>query len=280
MSIDNILTGLVFLIVVFVLFFIAQLFYDKTRPRFDLKVELVKKDNAALALAVGGYYLGLMIAMGGVLEGESEGIVIDLIDIVLYGLLAIFLLNLSVWINDKLILHHFDNMKEIIDDQNPGTGIVEAGNHIAVGMVMYGAMSGEGDVITGAVFWILGQIVLILSGLIYVRMLPFDLHAEIEKDNFAVGIAFAGVLVAIGNLIRIGASGDFISWNTNMTTFWSFVVLGLVMLPIVRWMADKLLLPGENLSDELVRQETPNVGAGLIEALSYIGGSFILGWVF
>lgn len=279
MTLDNALTGLVYLIVVCILFFIGQVVYDKTNRRFNLKEELVQKDNYALALAVGGYYLGMVIALGGVLSGDAEGLLIDLIDIAIYGLLAILLLNLSIRINDKLILRHFDNVKEIIDDQNPGTGIVEAGNHIAVGMIMYGAMSGDGDVITGAAFWILGQIVLILAGLIYARMLPFDLHAEIEKDNFAVGIAFAGVLVAIGNLIRVGSAGDFISWYSNLRTFLGFVVFGLVLLPVVRYITDKMLLPGERLSDELVNQEKPNVGAAVIEAVSYIGASFLLGWV-
>lgn len=279
MTLDNTLAGMVYLIAVFILFFVGQVVYDKTNRRFSLKEELVQKDNIALALAVAGYYFGLVIALGGVLVGDTEGILIDLIDILIYGLLAILLLNLSIRINDKLILHHFDNINEIIDDQNAGTGIVEAGNHIAVGMIMYGAMSGEGDVITGAVFWILGQIVLVISGLVYARMLPFDLHAEIEKDNVAVGVAFAGVLVAIGNLIRIGAAGDFVSWYINLSTFLGFVVFGLVMLPVVRYVTDKMLLPGESLSDELVNQEKPNVGAAVIEAMSYIGASFLLGWV-
>ena len=120
---------------------------------------------------------------------------------------------------------------------------------------------------------------LIIASIVYARILPFDLHAEIEKDNFAVGIAFAEVLVAIGNVIRIGAAGDFVSWYDNLTTFAAFVIFGLVMLPVVRFVTDKLLLPGESLSDELVNQEKPNVGAAAIEAISYIGASFLLGWV-
>ncbi|MCB0313827.1 MAG: DUF350 domain-containing protein, partial [Calditrichaeota bacterium] len=62
-----------------------------------------------------------------------------------------------------------------------------------------------------------------------------DLHAEIEKDNVAVGVAFAGVLIAIGNIVRIGASGDFISWEYNLTTFFGFVLFGLILLPVLRF---------------------------------------------
>lgn len=279
MTLDNAITGLIYLITVFFLFWVGKVVYDKTNRRFQLREELVKKDNFALALAVAGYYFGLVIALGGVLSSESAGWLIDTVEILFYGVVSIILLNFSIYINDKLILSQFDNVTEIIEDQNAGTGVVEAANHVAVGLILYGAMSGEGDWATAAVFWILGQAVLVIAGVVYRKILPFDLHAEIEKDNVAVGVAFAGVLIAIGNIARIGSAGDFISWQENLSTFAGFVAFGLLMLPVVRWVTDRLLLPGEKLTDELVNQERPNIGAGLIEAFSYMGASFLLGWV-
>ncbi|RMH75903.1 MAG: DUF350 domain-containing protein [Calditrichaeota bacterium] len=279
MTLDEVIRGIFYLVAVFILFGVGKLVYDKLNRRFVVREELVKKDNFALALVVAGYYLGLVIALGGVLAGESEGFINDMIDIFIYGLMSIVLLNFSVWINDRIILRKFDNIKEIIEDQNAGTGIVEAANHIAVGMIIYGAMTGYGDVVTGAVFWLLGQLTLIVAGLVYNWITPFDIHEQIERDNVAVGVAFAGVLVAMGNVIRVGASGDFVSWQENLTTFGGFVLFGLIMLPIIRTVTDKLLLPGERLTDELVAQDKPNVGAGVIEALSYIAASFLVGWV-
>lgn len=279
MTLDNAITGIIYLIAVFFLFWLGKVVYDRTNPRFQLREELVKKDNFALALAVAGYYFGLVIALGGVLSGESAGWLIDTVEILFYGIISIILLNVSIFVNDKIILSKFDNVKEIITDQNAGTGVVEAANHVAVGLILYGAMSGEGDWATAAVFWILGQAVLVVAGVVYRKILPFDLHAEIEQDNVAVGVAFAGVLIAIGNIARIGSAGDFISWQENLGTFVGFVAFGLLMLPVVRWVTDRVLLPGEKLTDELVRQERPNIGAGLIEAFSYVGASFLLGWV-
>ena len=279
MSLDQAITGLIYLVAVTGLFYLGKVFYNLINRKFNLKEELVDKDNFAMALAVVGYYMGLVIALGGVLSSESEGLINDLIDIFLYGGLAMILLNLSIWLNDKIVLRKFDNVKEIIIDQNAGTGVVEAANHIAVGLIMYGAMSGEGDIVTAMVFWVLGQATLILASLIYNMILPFDLHGEIERDNVAVGVAFAGVIIAIGNVIRIGSEGDFYSWNENLTAYGAFVLFGLVMLPFLRYVTDRVLLPGQRLTDELVNQSKPNVGAGAIEAFSYIGGSFLLGWV-
>lgn len=279
MTFDQAVTGLIYLIVVFFLFWIGKIVYDKTHRQFNLREELVKKDNFAMALAVAGYYFGLVIALGGVLSGDSAGWMIDTFEILFYGIITIVLLNFSIFINDKIIMRKFDNIKEIVTDQNAGTGIVEAANHIAVGLILYGAMSGQGDWATAAAFWIFGQAVLVIAGIVYNAITPFDIHSEIEKDNAAVGVAFAGVLIAIGNIIRVGAEGDFISWQENLSTFAGFVAFGLIMLPILRFITDKVLLPGEKLTDELVNQKKPNVGAGVIEAFAYIGASFLVGWV-
>lgn len=280
MTLDGIFTGMIYLLEVMLLFFIGKVVFGwLNRNKFNMHEELVKKDNLALALALCGYYLGFIIALGGVLFGESEGFIVDLLDLFFYGIISIVLLNLSILINDRIILRGFDNVKEIIEDQNPGTGIIEAGNHIAVGMIIYGAISGWGNIITAAVFWILGQAVLILAGIVYTKMLPFNVHDEIEKDNVAVGVAFAGMLIAIGNIIRVAAAGDFVSWQYNLTTFFGFAIFGLVLLPILRLLTDKLLLPGEKLTDELVNQETPNIGAGAIEGIFYVGASMLVSWV-
>ncbi len=280
MTLDQVVSGILYLIAVFILFVMGKWVYDKTHPAFRIKEELVEKDNMALAVDLMGYYLGLVFALGGILEGPSVGIVDDLLDIFFFGAVSILLLNLSMFINNRMILPRFDNYKEMIQDQNVGTGVVQAGNHIAIGLIINGAVSGQGgDLITAAVFWILGQLGLILAAKVYNTITPFDIHDAIEKDNVAVGVAFAGVLVALGNIIRLGTMGDFYSWRVNLTGYGQYYLFGIVMLPVVRMATDKLLLPGARLTDEVVHQQHPNVGAGILEAFSYIAASWLLGWI-
>ncbi|MFT7149322.1 MAG: hypothetical protein ACI82Q_001181, partial [Nonlabens sp.] len=56
------------------------------------------------------------------------------------------------------------------------------------------------------------------------------------------------------------------------------VAIGLAFLPLARFLTDKILLPGRNLTDEIVNQEKPNNGAALVEAFAYIGGSVLITW--
>ena len=277
MSWDQILTGFIYLAVVLVLVVIGKWVYDALHRGFVLRTELLENDNFAMALTIAGYYLGLAIVIGGVVSGPGSGMLAeDVIDLVVFGLVAIVLLNLSGWINDKIIFSKFDNQKEIVQDRNTGMGAIEGGNHVAVGLITAGALSGEGGLLSGAVFWILGQVGLIVAGLLYNKMTSFDLHEQIENDNVAVGVAFAGVLIGFGNIIRLAGEGDFVSWTQSLSEFGYYAIAGLILLPLIRTFTDKVLLPGVRLTDELV-QDVPNVGVGVIEATIYLAASMLIG---
>ena len=279
MYLDNILTAVILIVVSYLLFFIGKVVNDLLHREYRLTEELVEKDNPAIGLAVAGYYFGLVLCIGGALKGPSSGIVEDLIDLGIYGALGIILLNISWFLCDKLILYKFKVSDELIRDHNQGTGVVSCAASIASGLVIYGAVSGEGGTIwTAAAFWAIGQILLILSALAYNLFTPYDIHEEIEKDNVAAGVSLAGALVAMGVIIGIAAEGNFSSWSEDFPGFCLIALLGLIVLPVIRILTDKVLLPTVKLADEIAGQEKPNVGAAYIEAFSYIAAAFIICW--
>lgn len=272
-----------YITVAFVIFLVGKFVYQLLHPSFKVRDELVKKDNFAFAIAHVGYYVGLLLAIGSAIVGPSNGLLTDVIDIAVYGLLAIVLLNCSIFISDYVILRKFSIRKEIIEDQNAGTGVVEGAVSVASGLIIFGAVSGEsGDlafgILTAVVFWLFGQLALIVTTRIYNFMIPYNLHEHIEKDNVAVGIGFAGAIIAIGNLIRFGLVGDFDGWLPTFSEAGFELLVGIILLPAMRLVTDKILLPGERLTDEIVNQEKPNVGAALVEAFAYIGGSVLITW--
>ena len=277
MSVDQILAGFIYLAVVLALLVIGKRVYDGLHRSFALRTELIEKDNLAVALAVAGYYLGLVIVLVAVVSGPASfSLLDDVIGLVIFGLLGIVLLNLSALINDKVVFSKFSIEREIVEDRNAGVGALEGANYLAVGLVTAGAMSGEGGLLSGLVFWIAGLVALIIAGILYDQITSYDLHDEIEKSNVAVAAAFAGVLIGFGNVIRLAGEGDFVSWNESLAEFGYYAVVGLILLPFIRLFADKVLLPGARLSDELL-QERPNLGAGVIEGVSYLAASMLIG---
>lgn len=278
-TIDTILTTIIYLACSFLLFFVGKMFYQLLNRKINVKEELVFKDNFAFATAHTGYFIGLLLAIGSAIIGPSHGLVNDLIDLFIYGGIAIVLLNISLLINDKIVLRKFSVYDEIIRDRNTGTGVIEAANSIATGLILVGAITGEsGGIITALGFWAIGQLIIVITSIVYAWVVPYDVHAEIEKDNVAAGIGFAGAIIAIGNLVRAALMHDFVSWTESFYTIGVEFIIGLIFLPIARFAADKILLPGQALTDEIINQETPNSGAGMIEAFAYIGGSVLIAW--
>ena len=282
--IDGALATLTYILASFVLFIVGKFVYQIFHPKVKVGWELVENDNVAFAFAHVGYFIGLLLAVGSAVMGESEGdLISDLIDIGIYGGLSIILLNLSLIINDKVILSKFDLKKEILDQKNLGSGMVEGANAIATGLIVLGAIHGEGHgaggpIVTACLYWLIGQGILFITTMVYNLITPYDIHEHIEKGNTAAAIGYAGAIIAIANLIRFALMHDFESWTLTLQDVGVDVAIGLIFLPIARLLADKILLPGQNLTDEIVNQEVPNVGAALVEAFAYIGGSILIVW--
>lgn len=271
--------SVVYVLEAFVLLWIAKAAYTRIYRRIDLRRELWERGNVAAATAVGGYLLGIVIALGGALSGPTLGWRQDLIEIAGYGIMTVAMMLVASFVCEKVLLPRFDNTKEVVEDQNLGTAFVEAGVHLANGLIVLAIQQGAGPWWVGLVFWALAQVVLVVVGLLYQVATPHEIHAELERDNAAVGLAFGGVLVGMGNIISLAVAGDFLSWKADLTTFAVDAVFGFAMLMLLKKLTDWILAPSVRLSEQQTG-DNPRIGAGLMEAVGYIGGSMLVVWVF
>lgn len=261
-------------ILFFMIALLAKVLINLLTP-YSIDHELTTSDNPALSASFAGYLAGVAIIFAGTLQGPSRGWMNDLIAVGGYSLLGVVLLNLSRWINDKCILYRFSNTKEIIQDRNVGTGVVQAGSFIASGFIIAGAVHGEGgNPLTTILFFLLGQLVLILFTALYNKITPFDIHQEIEKNNTAAGLAFGGTLIALGIILMKGTSGNFVNWTDSLAWFAIDTVLAFLILPIARLFFDKIIIRGADLNHEITTDQ--NIGAGLLEMTTAISFATIL----
>ncbi|MBK1986612.1 DUF350 domain-containing protein [Sphaerospermopsis aphanizomenoides BCCUSP55] len=277
--------GMIFieLVVGFALFWVGQFAYQKLfRRGLELNLELFVKDNPAVAIALVGYYFGIVIALGGVLGQSAVNWQDKAINLVTYGATVIIFMLAGAWVGDKFILRQFNCEREIIQDRNLGAANVEAGNHIANGLILNSALAGEtGGWLVSFVCWLIGLFVLVLVSSLYPRVTKYNVFAEIEKrNNPAAGVALAGLLIATGNIVRVAFNAEFTNWLVSFTQYGLILIFCLISLVGIRWLADLILVPGVKISEEIVNQEIPNVGAGLIEAFAYIAASFLIAWCF
>ncbi len=289
--------GLVYVALGIVVLIVAKLVLDLVTP-YKINRQLAEKNNSALGLSITGYFMGVIIVFAGVLY-QPLNIVrddqwqwtgdfwLDVLEVAIYSLVGIVLLNASRLLVDRLVLYKFNTEKEIIEDQNSGSAAVEAGVYVAAGLVIAASIAGSTGGIEGVsevsiaesalrslAFFGMGMAVLVLFSLFYELTTSFNIHDEIEKNNVAVGVALGGNLVAIGLVTFKAVFGEFIGWGESIASFLTFAVIGFALLYVVRIAVDFALLPGTRISHELAVDR--NVGVAFIESGVVIGASIIL----
>ncbi len=271
----HVLCGLMF-------FWLAQRLYQLVFRRIHLSEELFVRDNVAAAVALSGFFLGVLLSLGGTAAELPKGGIESLLALFLSGLAAIFFMLLGAFVNERFILKRCDCFREICNDRNLGAGFVEAGSHIANGLLINSALAGgSGTWLAGLVCWSVGMLVLAAAASIYPVIARFDVNGEIRnRNNAAAGLAYAGFLVGIGNILRISFAGDFTSWQNSLPEYALKLAVSFALMGFIRWFADLILVPGVTFSEEIVDESIPNIGAGLMEAFCYIAGSFLIGLAF
>jgi uncharacterized membrane protein YjfL (UPF0719 family) len=288
--------GLVYVVLGIVVLYLAKWILDFVTP-YHVAEQLGKKTNTALGLSITGYFLGVIIVFVAVLYSPSAtgefdwrytpDFGFDVLQVFLYAMGAIVVLNLARYLVDRLVLYKFDVEKEIITGQNIGAGAVEFGVYLAVSLVIAAAIAGyeapqlgvaasstADELIRAVVFFLLGMGVLVVYALFYQITTAYDIHEEIEKSNLAVGITMAANFIAIALVTFKAVTGEFVGWSESLVAFATFAVIGFFLLLIVRWIIDTALFPKVKIADELAVAQ--NVGIAFIVGGVVISASLVL----
>lgn len=268
----------IYMLVCFLLFLIGKLIYQLLNQQIKVDEEMVEKDNLSFAITHVGYFVGLLLAVCGAMSGgQHESLLHDLGITFGFGLGAIILLNVANIINDRLIFGALELRKSIVERGNIAVGVVEAGNSIANGLIIFGVLTVEADHVTIAlVYWLIAQVLVVLMALLYNRIMPYDVFTKIYIGNTAVAVALVGFLVGVANLIRYAIETEHSGWLDSALAIGIQLGVALIAFPIFRFLTDKLLLPKRSITDELINQATPNIGVGLVEGFAYVSASVLV----
>ncbi len=159
-------------------------------------------------------------------------------------------------------------------------GIVEACMYIATGFILRGSLLGEGgtfvqSLLSVLVFFVLGQMVLLLFGLVYQLITPFDVREEVKKNNPAAALGLGGVLIALSIILMSAIAGPFTGWARDIGNFCAYALGGMILLILFRSFMDKIVLPTTRLAVEV--QEDQNAAALLVVESTLIALAILIG---
>jgi uncharacterized membrane protein YjfL (UPF0719 family) len=261
------------LAVALVFLFGAKKLFDLLTP-YSLEVQLTEKDNPAIGLVLSGFLIGVAAILCGTFAGDggdevSMALFLSEIGwVALYVVIGMALLFFAGIVNDKLVLHSFCSQHEIVEERNMGVAAIATAAYISSGLIIGGGITGSFSLGTALLPFIVGQIGLVLFALLYQKLTDYDDQKEIgEKKNTAAGVAFAGNLLAYGIILMKGVSmgGEAVEiWTDRLWYFLYYAIIGCILLVLVRVVTDRVFLPKEKLSKEIV--EDQNLSAGFVEA--------------
>ncbi len=268
--------GVVYVIVGIFFIWLVKRIDDWRTKDFDDDTH-IDDGNIAVGLRRSGLYLGIAIALSGAMDGSSKGFFLDLIQLLIDGLIITGFMFSSRFINDFIMLGNINNDEECIRTfatpdggktiGNKAVGMVEAGMYIGTGFILNGSISGTGGtflqgIASAVLFFILGQLALLIFGFLYELVTPFNVRNEIKNNNLAAGIGLGGIIIALSIILMSSISGPFTGWSNDIGSFFIYAVFGIIMLLIFRAVADKILLPTTNIATEV--EEDQNVAALIV----------------
>lgn len=190
---------------------------------YDPINEMLARDNAALGIRFALYTVAVVFALLGIFnraQGDS-----GIAEFSLHALLAALLIHLSRYLNDWLILYDFDNNREVVEEKNSAVAIVEGATYLASAFVIGGAFDDWEIGLWLAIVWFLiGQLLLILLGLLY-RVVARGTAKALDGGNIAVGISLGGFLLSGGIVCGAVISGPSQGWRHDLSIVTIYILV-------------------------------------------------------
>lgn len=274
----NLWHGIIFTAIIFGFLYLAKIINDIRTKEIDDDYEIEENSNNAIGFRRAGLYLGMAIAMIGAFSGRSAGFLNDLTALVGDGFLTLVCFFIARYITDWITLRGINNDHEALKG-NSAVGLVELGNYLGTGLILNGAFSGEGGgFVSSLVFFGLGQLALVVIFMIYEGITSFNVVEEIRKGNNAAGLAAAGMMTALGIILRASIAGNFVSWSQDIMSFGISAVSGIALLLIFRSLIDKIFLPNTTLAGGVKRHNVSAlvVTQGVLLSLAFVLSAVIV----
>ncbi len=230
---------------------------------YSFTEEAVEKDNPAVLIRLAGLLFATLVAFIGIVKPTGLGLIHDLAVLGQAMFTVLTALWISMWVNDKWILHEFPNTYEVVSKRNSAVAIVEAGTAIATAMIFSGAFAGsENNFLTEIIWFVIGQAMLVGIAFLY-RAVISDVAGHLSRQNTAVAFSMGGLLLASGLALGSAVSGPFVGWGVELMNVGLYMGAWLVVMISLRFVVNFIIVPGARLRHEIAVDG--NWGVGLLD---------------
>lgn len=169
-----------------------------------------------------------------------------------------------------------------VDRGNTAAGVAAGAHSIATGILAANAVAGDDlrDLGISLVFFVLGQVALLVLVALFRTLTVYDDSEEILGENMAAGVSYAGITVAVAVLVGRASAGEFTTWGESLLAFAQVLAYAPLLYVVRQFIVGSVLmgnaptLRGGPLDTAIARER--NVGLAAIEAATYLGTALLV----
>ena len=204
----------------------------------DLNFYIVEQNQHAVTISFAAFMFSVGNMMVGVFKDANYGTsFVNSDDPQSWGhvlaqiAVGYIMIVLALIFSDVAILHKFNNVELMTQDDNRAVALVEAGSLIGSSFIISAAINGwdisDPPYATTIIFFVTSQIFLVLFQLIFEAVTKYDDEKEIQIGNAAAGLNNSLNLVAVGMLL---ARSIYLSRSMIMLVCWALVTFPIIFL--------------------------------------------------
>ncbi|MEP7126245.1 MAG: DUF350 domain-containing protein [Byssovorax sp.] len=238
--------------------------------------------NTAHGLLEVGEVLGIFLIAGSVVSNSVTGASLsrDILWASVFGVasLALFIatgrLGISVLMRSKL--------PQEIERGNVAAGLAAGASYIATGIITSRSVAGSDlrGLGLSLAFFVIAQLTLHLVIIAFRALTAYDDAEQIQSENLAAAVSYAGLTIAVALIIGRALEGDFVNWATSLAGYGKALLFVVALYPVRQILVQMAFLGGgfsfhKGSLDQAI-EERRNTGAAALEAASYIATALLV----
>jgi uncharacterized membrane protein YjfL (UPF0719 family) len=242
----------------------------------------LNQGNPARAMLQVGQVFGVFLVASSAVKGgvHYAGLGPDVLVVGVTALIALVLLMLTGQLGIRALLG--SRLPGELTRGNAAAGVAAGAHYVAVAIITARSVSAGNlrELGISLAFFVLGQVTLLIFITLFRALTTYDDAEQIDGENMAAALSYAGVSIAVGVITARAIEGDFTGWGDSLMGYGGVLLFLLVLYPVRQILVQVVLLGapftfrGGRL-DVAVGTER-NAGIGALEAIAYLATAFAI----
>jgi uncharacterized membrane protein YjfL (UPF0719 family) len=251
-------------------------------PRHTLKTDS-RGANVAYLIVQAGHAAAVLLLVPGIVQEAltHESLGASALWAAAFLVAGVALIQLAGEIGIRLLLR--SSLREELETGNVAAGVSAAANYVAVGILAAPAIAGSDLQGLGLSFVFFGLAVATQAAYValFRSLTVYDDSEQIQGENLAAALSYAGVSVAVAIVLARALTGDdFTGWRPALLGYAGVAASALALYPVRQLVVQGLVLGRAptlrgGVLDHAIGVER-NAGMATLEALAYVATAIAL----